>query len=138
MAVVLTALVTSCYEKPEAKIDELIEESLGSVPVAADYTFVGDAPVVGGQVSFTFNFWSDVEIATINMYSSVDGGTTLVLEQTNTFADAAYSEYYDTDTIAYTFDIPTTLVSKDAIQYIGEVINENTNSDSRTLTFEVQ
>jgi len=132
----LTIVLTACYEKPPAPIDGLIKESLGTVPAAVDFTWIGDEPLPGGQVSFTFNFWSNTDISAINMYEIVDVDTTLL--QTNTFAESGYSQFYNTDTIAYTFNIPNSLISGDDLDYMGEVVNTNGNTATRSIDFDVQ
>ncbi len=130
--------LTACYEKPPAPVDGLIKMSLGSIPAAADYTWVGADPAVGGQVTFTFNFWSDTDIEAINMYMSTDGGTTETLVQTNTYAQSGFSQFYSTDTIAYTFTIPTSLITDEDVDYRGEVVNTNGNTADRGISFTVQ
>ncbi len=134
----LAVALTACYEKPPAPIDGLIKTSLGSIPSASDYTWVGDDPTAGGSVTFTFNFWSDTDIEAINMYVSTDGGTTETLVQTNTFAQSGYSQFYSTDTIAYTLIIPASLVVGEDVDYRGEVVNTNGNTADRGVGFTVQ
>ncbi len=129
-------ITTACYKKPPAPVDKLIKTSLGSIPSASDFTWVGDDPVVGGQVTFTFNFWSDTDIEAINIYEITVSDTSLV--QTNTYAESGYSQFYSTDTIAYSFNIPNTLVSDDDLDYMGEVVNTNGNTATRSIDFDVQ
>ena len=96
----------------------------------------GSEPVAGGQVDFTFNFWSDTDIEAINMYEIVGVDTSLI--QTNTYAESGYSQFYSTDTIAYTFNIPISLVMDDDLDYMGEVVNTNGNTATRSIDFDVQ
>ena len=134
----LALVMTSCYEKPPAPVDGLIKTSLGSIPSASDYTWVGSDPDAGGSVTFTFNFWSDTDIEAINMYMSTDGGTTETLVQTNSYAQSGFSQFYSTDTIAYSLTIPAALVAGEDVDYRGEVVNTNGNTADRGINFTVQ
>ncbi len=133
----LSIAVASCYEKPPAPVDNIIKESLGSVPSASDFQWISADPASSGQVSFTFLFWSDTEIASINIHEFRNGADS-VRRQTNTYSDAGFSQFYSTDSIAYTFSIPATAVSGDDLSYMGEVVNANGNTATRSITFTVQ
>ena len=135
----LLIVATACYEEPEARLDQLIKDKLGSVPVVSNIAiinsqFPGINDVPGGKIDFEVQYFSDAPIKQISYYEQkgyygkIDKtvkffGGEIVLIESKPY-ESAFSERYQLDTIVFSYDIPANALGK-VVRLIVEIEGED-------------